>query len=46
MNIQELQWVKREAIPVKMIVMNNETHGIRSAIYREIISPTAFFGNF
>ena len=24
MNIQELQWVKRENIPVKMIVMNNE----------------------
>ena len=28
MNIQELQWVKRENIPVKMIVMNNEALGM------------------
>ena len=36
MNIQELQWVKRENIPVKMIVMNNEALGMIRHL-REII---------
>lgn len=29
MNIQELEWVKRENLPVKIMVMNNEALGVR-----------------
>lgn len=35
MNIQELQWVKRENIPVKMIVMNNEALGMIRHLQRD-----------
>lgn len=35
MNIQELQWVKREAIPVKMIVMNNGALGMIRHLQRD-----------
>ena len=39
MNIQELQWVKRENIPVKMIVMNNEALGMMAADFHPVIFP-------
>lgn len=35
MNIQELQWVKRENIPVKMIVMNNGALGMIRHLQRD-----------
>ena len=35
MNIQELQWVRRENIPVKMIVMNNEALGMIRHLQRD-----------
>ena len=35
MNIQELQWVKRENIPVKMVVMNNEALGMIRHLQRD-----------
>ena len=35
MNIQELQWEKRENIPVKMIVMNNEALGMIRHLQRD-----------
>lgn len=35
MNIQELQWVKRESIPVKMIVMNNGALGMIRHLQRD-----------
>ena len=35
MNIQELEWVKRENIPVKMMVMNNEALGMIRHLQRD-----------
>ena len=35
MNIQELQWVKRENIPIKMIVMNNGALGMIRHLQRD-----------
>ena len=35
MNIQELQWVKRENIPVKIIVMNNNALGMIRHLQRD-----------
>lgn len=35
MNIQELQWVKRENIPVKIVVMNNEALGMIRHLQRD-----------
>ena len=35
MNIQELEWVKRENLPVKLIVMNNEALGMIRHLQRD-----------
>lgn len=35
MNIQELQWVRRENLPVKMIVMNNQALGMIRHLQRD-----------
>lgn len=35
MNIQELEWVKRENLPVKIIVMNNEALGMIRHLQRD-----------
>ena len=35
MNIQELEWVKRENLPVKIMVMNNETLGMIRHLQRD-----------
>lgn len=35
MNIQELQWVKRENVPIKMIVMNNGALGMIRHLQRD-----------
>ncbi len=35
MNIQELQWVRRENVPLKMIVMNNEALGMIQHLQRD-----------
>lgn len=35
MNIQELQWVKRENIPIKMIIMNNGALGMIRHLQRD-----------
>ena len=35
MNIQELEWVKRENLPVKMLVMNNEALGMIRHLQRD-----------
>lgn len=35
MNIQELEWVKRENLPVKMLIMNNEALGMIRHLQRD-----------
>ena len=35
MNIQELEWVKRENLPVKIMVMNNEALGMIRHLQRD-----------
>ena len=35
MNIQELEWVKRENLPVKIMVMNNEARGMIRHLQRD-----------
>ena len=35
MNIQELEWVKRENLPIKMLIMNNEALGMIRHLQRD-----------
>ena len=37
MNIQELEWVKRENLPIKMLIMNNEALGMIRHLQRDYL---------